>query len=314
MPILFIVSLLIGSSSIDWQVLYKGLFFKDAASQQIIYDFRLPRLLIVILAGLSLSLSGYLMQTVAHNRLASPSMLGLVDGALLGVVLSKIFKFTFFLATPLLAILGSLLTIGLIYLLASLVADGFGKTKLILIGIMIGNLVGSVASLLALRINFFSDSFIFFLGTVSDVSWWDVLLLLSSLLLCLPLLIYLVPQLAGFALGDDMLYGLGKPVKQIKLLAFLLATILSATTVSVVGKLNFIGLIVPNIVYLLKENRISKQLLLNILVSLELMIVSDILSKLIRYPYETPLAFVISLVGIPFFFYILRTQGGKERV
>ena len=314
LPVFFILSLGIGSSSIDWQILYQGLFFKQADYQEIVYFFRLPRLLLTILSGISLSVSGFLMQTVAHNRLASPSMLGLVDGALLGVVLAKWFKLNFVMASPIMAIFGSLLTISLVYFLASLVPGGFVKTKLILIGIMIGNLIGGLASLLAIRLSFFSDSSLFFLGTVSDASWWDVGLVAGSLVFCLPFLLYLLPQLEGFHLGDDVLYGLGKPVKELKLLAFFLATVLSATAVSVVGKINLVGLIVPNMVYLLREGGMKRQFFLTLLMSVELMVLADLLSKIIRYPYETPVTFVISLIGIPFFFFILKQQGGRGRV
>lgn len=252
------------------------------------------------------------MQMVAHNRLASPSMLGLVDGALLGVVVAKYFKWNTIVMMPLLAIIGSLLTIGLVYTLAGLVPNGFSKNRLILLGILMGNVVGALASLLALKISFFSDASIFLLGTVSDSSWWDVILVFSGILISLPCLVYLLPNLSGFSLGDELLYGLGKPVKRLKLLSFLVAAILSATAVSVVGKVNFVGLIIPNMVYLFKESQISRQFILTLIMSIEVMVLADIFSKVIRYPYETPLAFVISLIGIPFFFYILKRQGGQH--
>lgn len=311
-PSLCVLSLLIGSSSMNVRTLIDGLLFYNIDSSQIVYSLRLPRLLLCILAGISLSISGFLMQTVSQNKLVSPSMIGLVDGALLGVVIARYFSWHFVLATPLSAVMGSLFTIALVYGLAALIPNGFIKTRFVLLGIVISNIVGSLANLLSVKISFFQESNLYFLGTVSDASWWDVLLILASILVVLPFFIYLLSQLDGFFLDEDLLYGLGKPVKQIKILAFLVATLLSAVTISVVGKINFVGLIVPNMAYFFRENKVINQLWMTIIISAELMLVSDLLSKLIRYPYETPISFVISFIGIPFFFYILKKQGGEN--
>lgn len=249
------------------------------------------------------------MQTVSQNRLASPSMLGMVDGALMGMVLAKWLGVVGSLPKSLWAISFALLTLGLVYIIASLIPGGFVKTRLVLIGIVVGHLVGSLANIVAYQMSVFQDASFFFTGTTADASWSDVGLLGAAVLVSLPVLFYLLPQLTGFYLSEDLLRSQGKPVTQIKLLAVLVASVLSAVAISVLGKISFVGLIVPNMVYLIGAQKIWQQFLLTAECGLLLMVVADVLSKLIRYPYETPISFVISLIGLPFFFWLIRKQG-----
>ena len=305
-PLLCMGSLLIGSSSISFKVLMDGLLFRDAKSANLVYELRMPRLLLTIMVGYSLSISGFLMQTVSKNKLVSPSMVGIIDGALMGVVLSQLWNLNFSFVTPIAAILGALITVGFVYCIAAIIPGGFIKTRFILIGIIVSSIIGSISNLIAIKQSFWQEANLFFLGTVSNAKWGDVYLVFGSILIVLIPLIYLSTQLDGFYLNEEILISLGKPVKFIKILSFIVAAILSSVTISVVGKINFIGLIIPNIVYLFKQHSVFKQLFLNIIVSIYFMLISDILSKIIRYPFETQIAFVISCIGIPFFFYIIK--------
>lgn len=252
------------------------------------------------------------MQTVSQNRLVSPSMLGLVDGALLGLVVAKAFDQQAPWQLALSSIVGAFLALGLVFGLASLVTGGFIKTRLVLIGIIVGNIINSLANLIAYRSSIFQQSSLYFLGSVSNTTWQQTLIVLGIILAVTPFLIYLLPQLEGFYLDEEVLQGIGKPVRQIKIMTFLLAALLSAVTISIVGKISFVGLIVPNIVYLFKQKGVIRQFFLTALVGLVLILVADIGSKVIRYPYETPLSFVVSLIGLPFFFWIIKRQGGQH--
>lgn len=312
LPLLCFLSLLIGSSSVSLTTLIDGLTLKNNKAIEIVYTLRMPRLILTILVGISLSISGYLMQVVSQNKLVSPSMVGIIDGALMGIVFGQILNLTFPYSTVIFSILGSFIAISLVYIIAIIVPGGFIKTRFILIGIIVSSIIGSISNLIAIKQSFWQEANLFFLGTVSNAKWGDVYLVLISIFITLIPLIYLSTQLNGFYLSEEILISLGKPVKFIKILSFIVATILSAVTISVVGKINFIGLIVPNIVYLFKQQSITKQLILNIIISVYFMLISDILSKIIRYPYETQIAFVISCIGIPFFFYIIKTQGGLK--
>lgn len=310
LPFLCIISLLIGSSSVSFDTLINGLLFKDNHSTEIIYGLRLPRLILTILAGITLSTSGFLMQTVSQNKLVSPSMIGITDGALLGVVLSQFLNVSIPFFTPIASILGALVAVSFVYIVAILVPGGFIKTRFILIGIIISSIIGSLSNLLSIHLSFFQEINLFFLGSVSNARWWDVYIITFSIIISIIPLIYLLGQLDGFYLSEELLYSLGKPVKFIKILSFITATILSAVTISTVGKINFIGLIVPNIVYFFKVISPRKQFFLNIIISILFMLIADILSKIVRYPYETQISFIISFIGIPFFFYIIKKQGG----
>ncbi len=311
-PLLCMGSLLIGSSSISFKVLMDGLLFRDAKSANLVYELRMPRLLLTIMVGYSLSISGFLMQTVSKNKLVSPSMVGIIDGALMGVVLSQLWNLNFSFVTPIAAILGALITVGFVYCIAGAIPGGFVKTRFVLIGIIVSNVIGSLANLISIKLSFFQEANLFFLGTVSNAKWWDVNTVLISILITAIPLVYLLTQLNGFYLNEDMLHSLGKPVKLIKILSFTVASILSAVSISVVGKINFVGLIIPNIVYMFRITSPAKQLFLNTIISMYFMLISDILSKLIKYPYETQISFVISFIGIPFFFYIIKKQGDQN--
>ncbi|MFD0845245.1 FecCD family ABC transporter permease [Streptococcus saliviloxodontae] len=305
-------SLLIGSSSLKLGVLIDGLMLKESSASQLVYQLRLPRLLLTLLTGFAVSVSGFLMQKVSQNNLASPSMLGLVDGAVLGLVLAKFLGISSSLLLAVFSIGFSLLSLAVVYGIAALVPGGFLKTRLVLIGIVVGNVIGSLANLFAYQMSFFQEVSLYFVGSVTDATWLDVWLMLGTCLLVVPFLVYLLPQLEGFYLEEEVLKGLGMPVYRLKIIAFLLATCLSAVAVSLVGKLGFVGLIVPNLVGLLKIKGVVSQFMMTSLFGVILLLVADILAKLIRYPYETPISFVISLLGLPFFFWLLKRNGGRH--
>ncbi|MBM7635671.1 iron complex transport system permease protein [Streptococcus saliviloxodontae] len=285
---------------------------KESSASQLVYQLRLPRLLLTLLTGFAVSVSGFLMQKVSQNNLASPSMLGLVDGAVLGLVLAKFLGISSSLLLAVFSIGFSLLSLAVVYGIAALVPGGFLKTRLVLIGIVVGNVIGSLANLFAYQMSFFQEVSLYFVGSVTDATWLDVWLMLGTCLLVVPFLVYLLPQLEGFYLEEEVLKGLGMPVYRLKIIAFLLATCLSAVAVSLVGKLGFVGLIVPNLVGLLKIKGVVSQFMMTSLFGVILLLVADILAKLIRYPYETPISFVISLLGLPFFFWLLKRNGGRH--
>lgn len=288
-----------------------GLLKLDLNSAQVIYEIRVPRLVITLLTGLTLSLSGWLIQKVSQNRLASPSMLGLVDGALLGVVVAKYFKVTDPVSLPFYAIIGSFLVLGLVFLLARLISGVLVKTRLVLIGIIVGNVVSSVANIIAYQSSTFQQSSLYFLGNVTDMTWTQVLIPFVALLLSIPFFLYLIPQLDGFFLDRYLLNGIGKPVEHIRIVSFILSAVLSAVTISVVGKISFVGLIIPNIVYLFRLKRIWSQFFMTGFLGCFVLVAADLLAKLLHYPYETPLSFVVSLIGLPFFFWIIKHQGAE---
>lgn len=310
LPILCILSLLIGSSSVSPKILIEGLTLRNSEAAGIVYNLRMPRLLLTLLIGCTLSISGFLMQTVSQNKLVSPSMIGIIDGALMGIVLGQLLNINLPFSTSVSAILGALITVGTVYFIAAVIPGGFVKTRFVLIGIIVSNIVGAFANLISIHLSFFQEANLFFLGSVSNAKWWDVNIILISIGISIIPLIYLLTQLDGFYLSEELLHSLGKPVKFIKILSFVVAAVLSAVSISVVGKINFIGLIVPNIVYMFRTNSPVRQFFLNIVISIYFMLISDILSKIVRYPYETQIAFVISFLGIPFFFYIIKKQGG----
>ena len=306
-----VISLSTGSLDLSWNQLVAILLQGPGnnVEQVIIWQIRFPRALLAGLVGAALSLSGVTFQAVLRNPLADPYLLGVSGGAALGAVAALTWGFQSPIIIPLVAFVGALTALLLVYLVAQ--AHTCSSHTLILSGVMVGSL--AAALLLFLLWQAPSDATrqaIFWLAgnlSLADPDWlaWGWLwvaigfLLLWSQSLNLDLLTQ----------GEETAADLGLNVGRTRLILFILAGALTACAVALAGLVGFVGLVIPHICRLLWGPGHRLLLPFSALLGSSFLIIADAIARSLYAPAEIPVGVVTAILGAPFFLYLLRRKG-----
>ncbi len=311
------LALRLGSSAMDSASFFRGLFRMEGAETQstILYALRLPRLLAGLLAGIGLSVSGVLLQSVTNNALASPNIIGVNAGAGFCVMLCLTFYPAHVFALPPAAFLGAFTTTLLIIGLSE--KAGSSKNTIILAGI-------ACTALFQAGISFLSvldpDALVsytaFSIGGFSGVTMKKLYLPAIFILLSLSLSLFFSGKINVLCLGDSIAASLGVRVRLLRILCLVLASASAAAVVSYAGLLGFVGLIVPHIVRRLTGGSIGRQLVFAPLLGGILVLSADIVSRILFAPTEIPVGILTALTGAPFFLVLLlrRKEGENARI
>lgn len=281
-----------------------------ATERTIVLEVRLPRLLLGLLVGAALAVAGVVMQALFQNPMAEPSLIGVSSGAALGATIAVILGHTLpvLAGAPmtLFAFGGALAVSALVYTLAR----RGGRTPvglLLLTGIAVGSLCSSVASLILVRGNNgqVTDVVFWMMGSVAYQGWGHVRMLLPYALLGSLLAYAYSRDLNAFLMGDEQAAHLGVPVEQVKLIMLGCGALLAAAATAVAGIVGFVGLVVPHLMRLLlgPDHRLltPASFLAGGLVVTVAALVATMLGAV-------PLGIITSLLGAPFFLYLLHRQ------
>lgn len=310
--VMFIVSMNTGIMRLSpMEVLHTLL--GDGTQQQklILFDFRLPRIVISLLIGAGFAVSGCILQSLSRNALAEPSTLGINAGAGFAVIIFISFvpatSAGSIFGLPLLALLGAALTAALIYVLAYRREDGLSPTRLILIGIAVGAGIYAFQLILSLRLDPQNFQFvsIWLAGKIWGGDWRFVLALLPWVAILLPFAFYKSRVLNVLNLGDQTSAGLGVPVERQRLVLLAAAVALSGACVAVSGGIGFVGLIAPHLARRLVGPKHQVLLPTCALVGALLLLTADTIGRWILQPSEIPTGIVVALIGAPYFLYLL---------
>jgi iron complex transport system permease protein len=271
----------------------------------ILTELRLPRMLLGLMAGLTLGLSGAVLQGLLRNPLAEPGLLGVSAGAALGAVIAIYFGLAALvpLATPLLGILGALLA-GLI---AFTIGRG-GTLTMILAGAAVSGLAGAG---LSLALNFAPSPYAAYeittwlLGSLAERSWEQLALAAPFIIAGIACLLTTTRALDALTLGEAQATSLGIDLDRTRLLALLGTALAVGAATSVTGGIGFIGLLAPHLVRPFVGHQPSRVLLPSALFGAILLLSADIATRLIPTAQEVKLGVLTSLVGTPFFFWLV---------
>lgn len=279
----------------------------------IIDQIRLPRVVLGLLVGGTLALSGAGYQGVFRNPLADPYLLGAAAGAGLAVTLSivgQVDGISTVGSTPLAAFLGSLAAVGLTYALGVAGGGRASTSSLILAGVAVGSFLTAVQTYLQQRHqDTIRQVYSWILGRLSTAGWHDVLLLLPYALVSWIVLLTQRRVLDVLAVGDDEAATLGINVRRTRLVVIVAASLGTAAAVSVSGLIGFVGIIVPHAVRLLAGRSHRVVLPLSVLFGGAFLCASDLLARTIATPDEIPIGVITAFFGAPFFVLILRRSG-----
>ena len=283
----------------------------DEVALLILYGVRLPRTLAGIFCGIGLSVAGLLMQEALNNRLAAPSIMGINNGAGLFALIGACLLQGRFAARGVFSFAGAMISIALVWLIS--VYSGSRKNTMILAGVAVSALMSAFTNLIiTLRPDSVTDKAAFQLGSLQSIP--SSLLIMTSICVAIGIVgaILLAPGMELLPLGDEMALGLGLSVKAYRYTSVFLAAFLSAAAVASCGLINFVGLIIPNLVRRMEQERSRTQVLLCAVWGGALVLFADTLARILFYPYELPVGMILSILGAPFF--ILMIVSRKKRV
>lgn len=301
----FFAAINLGSIKVSMIQLFKGLFIEYDVDVASIYSIRFPRIIVAMLVGGALALSGLLFQVVLKNPLADPGIIGISNGASLVSVIIGLFAPPLYYLTPVLAFLGGVITFLIIYSLSW--KAGFKTTRIILIGVAINYTVSSLVTLANSAAASVSSSAT---GTISLYTWSDVKMLLIYLLPVIVITLFMAKACNLLGLEDRTLMSLGINVNIFRFGLSFLAVLLCSISVAVVGVIGFIGLIVPHLSRLLVGNVYKYLLPVSLLTGAIVLLVADTVGRLIIAPYEISAAIIMAIIGGPLFIMLLKR--GKD--
>lgn len=306
--IAFFVSVGMGAVDIPPAEIIKALFIeKQGANYQIIWNVRLPRTLIAALVGICLSLSGVILQGIMRNPLAAPNIIGVSSGGGLVALIVLILLPQYYYLVPIGAFFGALGTTMLIYLLAW--QNGVQPMKLILSGVAVSSLLGAgIDSLMVFFPNKVAGVMAFMVGGLSGVTWPQFRLILPYTILGTSIALIFPRKLNILVLGDEVATGLGVNVERTRFAFIILASLLAGSAVSVVGLLGFVGLIVPHTARLIIGSDYRFLFPGTIIFGATTVMLCDTIARLLFAPTEIPVGIIMSILGAPFFLYLLRRQ------
>ncbi|MEQ7059455.1 iron ABC transporter permease [Lactococcus petauri] len=278
----------------------------------LIPQFRMPRTLVVLIAGTALAMAGYIIQTVVDNPLADAGTLGITSGASAGAVLflflSQWLKLSgsWIFMYPLFALLGGLFSFTLLYHLA--LKKNVSNIQVLLIGLGITALFQALITLAQLSINRFDfqQVAVWLSGDIWQTDKTFISVNLVLLIIGLVIFIFFRKELDLLSLGQEMATSLGLNVKQSKMQFYILVLLFASIGVLLVGGLAFIGLIAPHIARELVGFESKKRALMTALVSMIILLLADSLSQIIIAPSSLPLGFMVALIGAPYYIYLIQ--------
>jgi iron complex transport system permease protein len=298
-------SLFVGRVNLSPAELIHGMLAPHSMAGLVLTELRIPRTVLAVLVGSALGLSGAVLQGLLRNPLAEPGLLGVSAGAAVGAVISIYFGLAsaVALATPLLGLVGAIGAGAMTFALGR-----SGTMTLILAGAAVSSLM---AAFLALALNFAPSPYAAYemsawmLGSLAERSWDHVLLVAPLIVAGMLVLAFTGRAIDALALGETQAQSLGVNLERTRVMALLGVALAVGAATSVTGAIGFIGLVAPHLVRPLVGHQPSRTLLPSALLGAILLLAADIGTRLIPTNTELRLGVLTSLLGAPFFFWLI---------
>lgn len=298
--LLAFISIFVGVKDISFTQLFQW----DSEQQLVLLATRVPRTVSLMIAGSTISISGLIMQHLTQNKFVSPSTAGTMDSARLGILVVMVF----FPTAPLLfrSVIAFLfaLTGTLIFLSLTRLLPAKNQVMIPLIGVMFGNIIGSIATFFAYQFQLVQNMSSWLQGNFSTVmkGSYELLYLTLPLLVLVYLFAYRF-TIAG--MGEDMATNVGLNYQRTQLLGLSIVALSSAVVLIMVGSIPFLGVIVPNLVAMYYGDHMKNTLSVTAIGGSIFLLICDILARVVIAPYEIPVSVVVGILGSVIFIALL---------
>lgn len=307
-----IISMGMGYSSLSYSRLLPTILGEGTFKEEfVLFSIRLPRILITLLAGMALAISGAILQGITRNDLADPGIIGINAGA--GVAIAIFFLYfpidvgSFIYLLPVVAFIGAVITALFIYLFSYSKRVGLHPVRLILTGVgfsmaMSGTMVVLISSSEREKVDFIAK---WLAGSIWGTDWTFILALLPWLVILIPFTLYKANRLNLLNLSEPTAIGVGVSIERERLVLLLTAVALAAAAVSVTGGIAFVGLMAPHIAKALVGNRHQLFIPLATLIGGWLLLLADTIGRNVAEPTGIAAGIMTALIGAPYFIYLL---------
>ncbi|EJK0691402.1 ABC transporter permease [Campylobacter coli] len=295
-----IISLFIGVIRINLD----DIFSLSTTQLEIILLTRIPRLIAILLTGMSLSICGLIMQQLTQNKFVSPTTAGTMDCAKFGILISLIFFtgasfFTQTIIASVFALLGYFIFIQILRKI---------KLKDVifvpLIGLMFGGIINAITTFFAYALNYIQNIQGWLQGSMANVMQGNYELLYISLPLFI-LAYFLAHKITIAGMGEDLALNLGVSYNTILFLGLIIVSIITSVVIVSIGVIPFLGLIIPNLVAIYRGDNLKKNLIYIALCGALFLLICDIISRLVIFPFEMPLSITTGVLGSLIFIFLL---------
>lgn len=272
--------------------------------KEILLISRFPRLISIIIAGMSLSICGLIMQQLTRNKFVSPTTAGTMDWARCGILVALML---FTSATPLVKMSIAFLfaLFGTFLFMQILSRIKFKDSIFIpLVGLMLGNIISSITTFFALKYDLVQNMSSWLQGDFSLIMEGRYELLYISIPVLMIAYLY-ANKFTIAGMGEDFATNLGLKYKSVVSIGLIIAALISSVVILTVGTIPFLGLIIPNIVSLYRGDNLKNSLLHTALLGAVFVLVCDILGRIIIYPYEISIGVMVGVIGSAIFLYLL---------
>jgi iron complex transport system permease protein len=309
---MFVVSMVYGAADITFNDVWLALTSQATGdSISIIREIRLPREIAAIFVGAALAVSGAMMQAMTRNPLADPGLLGLTAGANAALAMTIAFipsanYFGIMIACFIGAAVGALMVFGI----GAMKRGGFSPMRIVLAGAAVSAFLFAIAEGIGIYFKVSKDVSMWTAGGLIGTSWGQLQIVVPFITVGILISLSLSRQLTILSLNEETAVGLGQKTTQIKVILFIIITILAGAAVALAGNIAFIGLMVPHVVRAIVGTDYRYIIPMSAISGAIFMLFADTLGRTINAPYETPVAAIVAMMGLPFFLLIVR-KGGR---
>lgn len=308
--IMIILSLISGGSTVSLQDIVQLLFHPSEVSSLariIILEIRLPRMIGAICVGATLAASGTLIKAVMRNPLADPGLLGIQTGASLFAMIILLVYPVMLPLLPIATFMGGLVAYFMLTILAY--KDGIQPLRLVLSGVAVNSLFGAAIGIISIyHSDKIQNALTWLNGSLASISRSDAKILVIYSVIAISLSFLVIPKCNLLALDDLTITNLGENLSLTRFVIATIAVLLCSISVCIVGIIGFVGLVVPHIARLLVGTDHKIMLPFSILLGSLFVLASDTFQLIVFSPTEIPVGIIISIIGAPFFLFLLRKQ------
>ncbi|PEA75292.1 ferrichrome ABC transporter permease [Bacillus wiedmannii] len=301
-----------GAKDIHLETVWAAVFDYNSnlTQHQIIYELRLPRVIGAAVVGAAFAVAGAVMQGVTRNPLADAGVLGINAGAMFVVALS----FAFFPHMPysylmIVSFIGAVLSTVLIFIIGSATSGGLTPMRLTIAGAVMAAFLHSLSSGVAIYYDLSQDLAFWYAGGVAGVKWEHLKFLVPIILITILFATVIGRSISLISMGDDVATNLGVKTNRTRILGMIIVVILAGVSVSAVGSIGFVGLVIPHIARKLVGVNYRLIIPMSALLGAMLIVLADLGARTVNPPKELAIGIMVALVGVPFFLYIARKVG-----
>ncbi|KQL37061.1 MULTISPECIES: iron ABC transporter permease [Bacillaceae] len=312
---MFIISVVFGAAETTMQDVWSAIFTNMKSDEiNILREIRLPREVAAIIVGAALAVSGAIMQGITRNPLADPSLLGLTSGANAALAITiALLPVTNYLGITIACFIGAAIGALMVFSLGAVKKGGFSPFRIVLAGAAVSAFLYAIADGVGIYFKISKDVSMWTAGGLIGTSWKQLAIISPFIGVGILIALLLSRQLTILSLNEEVAVGLGQKTVQIKIILFIAVILLAGASVAIVGNMAFVGLMVPHIVRAVVGTDYRYIIPMSIVAGGILMLIADTLGRTINIPYETPVAAIIAIMGLPFFLIIVRKGGGIFR-